>query len=363
MAITTLLPSTGAFMSVSPVHQGLFNKIYNQKKLQLAFPKRYQIACEGACAFVGKVPRGCAECLSLQVKTISGIPNTYVNTEKVCNADCPYCFYFPENGNDISKKNCNHVNLPKDWKDVFKEKLKHPMHPLQVMHHIFEIQETYKHGLLYPVYNFTGDACEPLLYFDVVKEIIKTIKQNIEPGLCQVSEYPGLFKIYTNGILLTEDICKYFGENGIQEIRVNIAASDFSDDVYKNIEIATKYIENVIVEVAVYPPYRKQLLDMVERLNTIPISNVTLCQLKIRDMRVFNKIDKLLPNYSFYKANPHWYVLDDKGLTEDIISKVLYNNYHYSILDCNCFTIGYKDQTSIIKPDNKLEIKRICKLN
>jgi len=61
--------------------------------------------------------------------------------------------------------------------------------------------------------------------------------------------------LYTNGLLVTEESLKALAEAGLDEIRFNLAASNCSDKVIKNIGIAKKYIKSVGIESPMTPEF------------------------------------------------------------------------------------------------------------
>ena len=74
------------------------------------------------------------------------------------------------------------------------------------------------------------------------------------------------FWIYTNGILADEARLEKLAELGISEIRFNLAATDYSSQVLKNVERARGGFEYVVVEVPSYPPHKQKLLACLEEL-------------------------------------------------------------------------------------------------
>lgn len=61
--------------------------------------------------------------------------------------------------------------------------------------------------------------------------------------------------LYTNGILATEESLKALGEVGLNEIRFNLGASNCSDKVIRNMELAKKFIPMVGIETPMTPEF------------------------------------------------------------------------------------------------------------
>ena len=67
--------------------------------------------------------------------------------------------------------------------------------------------------------------------------------------------------LYTNGTLATEESLKALGDAGLDEIRFNLAATNCSDKVIENMEIAKKYIKSVGIE----SPMPRRLKDSSQK--------------------------------------------------------------------------------------------------
>lgn len=66
--------------------------------------------------------------------------------------------------------------------------------------------------------------------------------------------------LYTNGTLATEESLKALGDAGLDEIRFNLAATNCSDKVIENMEIAKKYIKSVGIESPMPPAFFERFL-------------------------------------------------------------------------------------------------------
>jgi pyruvate formate-lyase activating enzyme-like uncharacterized protein len=66
--------------------------------------------------------------------------------------------------------------------------------------------------------------------------------------------------LYTNGTLATEESLKALGDAGLDEIRFNLAATNCSDKVIENMEIAKKYIKCVGIESPMPPAFFERFL-------------------------------------------------------------------------------------------------------
>lgn len=336
-------------MNVMDIQSGLLSKAKHQLRLNKLYPDIYKLHLGGSCAHIGKLPKGCGGCYNKKIKPFDGRCSAILNLPNLCNADCPYCFHLKGDGDLESRRQILQTDLDrlfccfKGWEKKWDAFTSNPYSYLNESNVSFDIGCNYDGDLLYALYNFTGYGAEPLLYLDIIEKMLGYIKQKIEPIVNRFSKYSSCFKLYTNGKLLTKDVCERLATHGINEIRVNVAADNFSDSVYRNVEIAKQYIKTVCVEVAVYPPYEKQLIDMTNILHDLKVDNLSLCQLKVPTTKHIENLSTQLSDYFFYKGADGFYVLDDKGLTESLIEQIINKGYIYSVLDCNVFTLGFEE--------------------
>ena len=83
--------------------------------------------------------------------------------------------------------------------------------------------------------------------------------------------------VYTNGILLTEDILKQLKDVGIQEVRMDLVATDFNPEIMKKLEWVRKYMNRVTVEVPMVPETYKALVTD-QLLKELPIDQLNLAE-------------------------------------------------------------------------------------
>ena len=152
----------------------------------------------------------------------------------------------------------------------------------------------------YITYNITGSGAEPSLYMPVLVRILEYYNRVFHPQVKEMTEEAPTVKLYSNGYNLTEKNIDKLAELGVTELRINVAALNFSDEIYKRVEYATKRIPLVTFEVAVYPPYKNKLFEMVDIAEQVGVKHISWCQLKIYEREVFEKLKKFesLKNYN-----------------------------------------------------------------
>jgi len=144
---------------------------------------------------------------------------------------------------------------------------------------------------------------EPFLYMDRIKHYAKEI-MDIKSGLYQY--------IYTNGIAVTKDSVKELRDVGIEEVRFNLAATDFSDGVVKKMVYVRKIVPFLTIEV---PSLRDTCLKIKKNLHKfidIGVDQINLCEVNINQH-----------NNLYFKNDPcyHVYPFSLKEVKEGSISR------------------------------------------
>lgn len=94
--------------------------------------------------------------------------------------------------------------------------------------------------------------------------------------------------LYTNGILATEESFKALGEAGLDEIRFNLAASNCSDKVIENIDIARKYIKSVGIESPMSPDFFESFLKKKNDILKVQPDFINLAELHLNENNIGN---------------------------------------------------------------------------
>lgn len=296
---------------VIPIQQAYKKKIARQANVT-----GLKFRCHGSCAHVGDdISPGCYGCFysdacfcGFMLGRDFGLPN-------VCNRDCVYCFEPHKVG--LTPVVSSGWRLEGEWKEAIKGSL-------------LEQRRDIVSDCPMQYYEFTG-VCEPLLYLPVLESLMSFLRDVIDPMMGT----RGWAKVYTNGTMLNLDQVLRLRDLGFDEVRIHLGASGFSKEVYDNIRLTVKHIPTVTVETPSWPPHRDNLFKMLPIIEDIGVKHLNICQIEIASKAQLERIEKALGEVELYQA--FYPMVDDGGLVEEIMRKVLEEGYSYSVLDCNGF--------------------------
>lgn len=120
--------------------------------------------------------------------------------------------------------------------------------------------------------SFSGG--EPFLYLDKVVEWLDFINENYADL--------NLYKwIYTNGTKVTKESCLLLKEKGINEIRFDLAATNYNEKIIEKIKYCKSIFDKICVEVPVEPWKTDKLISILPELNEIGLDYLNLHELAI----------------------------------------------------------------------------------
>lgn len=306
-------------MRLITIQEAFSKKIQRQQDLAAKYPQ-IKFHCGGYCFHKGKISEGCIGCFieSSRIFVLGILLGEDVGLPNVCNFACPHCF---------PSKKSNYVAgayaVPLNWK--LTEEIKQ---------NYLENANKCRDQIEFLVYNFTGTSSEPLFYLPVVDQYMDFLVNELEP----IVGKRGFAKIYTNGVFLNENRIEKLVDMRIDEVRVNVSADGFSKKVYDNIEKAVNKIPVVTVEVPLWEPYRQGLFEMLPIIDGLGVKHLDLCQIEVMNDESLKKMAAHLPeDTAYFQVGERMLNLDDRGLCEELMERVLENKYSYSVIDCNSF--------------------------
>ena len=293
-------------MKIVPINEA-YERVFKRRE---GIP-RLEVHAAGGCAHIGKISPACLACFVPDEFHVNMTPCSDPYTA-YCNANCIYCT------DDRAARQPLVVEEPKfmdegslqDWEDEL------------VAGYNFQKQ-------IIPILSFSG-AGEPILQPKILEEVIGFYKERIEPAI----GVPVWVKIYTNGIAFDKKMAKWCKKVGFDEIRFHLGATNFSDQVYENIEMTSRYIDTVAIETPSWPPHRAKLFEMLGKAEELGIKHVNMGQIELTETNKFT-ISQAYPEAEIFQVGS--WVLDDGGLVYDLMREVAERDYSYSILDCSGF--------------------------
>ena len=194
----------------------------------------------------GEMTPGCKTCC-LKGKWTQIRPTTK------CNLKCSFCYYFGQ------KKFPEQELIPRDMYlingKLFGE---------SDIRLLFEIQGRK---------NLKGVAWlhyEPLLEIDKMLSLMKFIHQK--------AYYQW---IYTNGVLATKENLKKLADSGLDEIRFNLAATNCSNEVIKNMKNARKYFKYLCIESPMFTLFYKNFMKKKNMILDTGVDHIHFAELQL----------------------------------------------------------------------------------
>jgi len=145
---------------------------------------------------------------------------------------------------------------------------------------------------------------EPFLVYDRVVSFLKKLRKKCAPDL--------YVWLYTNGILVDEVRLKKLASLGLNEIRFDIGATNFSLD---KVKMAKGIIENVTIEIPAIPEELKRMKLLLPEMIKAGVSNLNLHQLRLTKYNA----PKLLKRDYTYVADERPLVLESEIMALELI--------------------------------------------
>lgn len=258
--------------------------------------KELQYHASGHCVHLGQISPGCRKCFTNEQGSGIQIGN-------LCMSRCPYCYYDPSRTEEPLKSINNKLA------DFFYMSLDPTWNPT-----IFSYQS----------------AGETLMYIDELEKFGAVL--DATQARSGVNQYRF---VYTNGILANREMLERVRDNlGAHEIRFHLSASDFSEGVFDNMKIAAEMGFFVTVEEPSWPHHRKQLFDMLPRLQEIGVKHLDMVEVQLTSHNR-SAVDRHYPGKMGKAYKDYYYHLYDEGLVYDIMEEVVAKGYTFSVMDCS----------------------------
>lgn len=223
-----------------------------------------------------------------------------------CNLACPHC---PQMG--------RHKSAPEHvWANGGDDAIHYPDDLKRVIRRNPQIK-----GI-----SFSGG--EPFKYFDTMVEWIEYINKELP------EKY--YLWVYTNGTLVKEEQLKKLGELGVQEIRFDHAATDYSKKMTEIMKISKKYIKYLTVEIPVLPKLQKKLLGILKTYDEIGLDFLQLHELQLCEdnfQRLIKEEVDVTLNYA--NKNGGQFNLESMFQIYEVINEIINKGYEIIFNDCS----------------------------
>lgn len=161
---------------------------------------------------------------------------------------------------------------------------------------------------------------EPLLVFDRTLNYIKAIRDKGDSDI--------YIWMYTNGILIDEHKLRLLASAGLNEIRFDIGATNYSLD---KIKLAKGIIKNISIEIPSIPEELEILKSLLPEMIKVGVSNLNLHQLRLTK----HNAKKLLSREYTYVSDERPIVLESEIAALELINYARENKLDIGINYCS----------------------------
>ena len=152
-----------------------------------------------------------------------------------------------------------------------------------------------------------------------------------------VSHFPDMYYwVYTNGLLLNEAILQKLSELGLNEIRINAAATSYDHPkILSLIELCAHWIENVTVEIPAIPEHADRLLASITKWSQKGVKYLNLHELIFEPGTLSASMEG--PRQVIITEDGHEtaFHLHSREIIFNVMQKVRDEGIHLSVNDCS----------------------------
>jgi len=253
---------------------------------------------------------GCQSCLNNKI--------THIRHSSKCNVSCSFCYYIGINIPNIPKygyKLGNFIDRHLTKEELFLSLEK------QILGKVDAI------GWL---------GKEPLLEIEKIKEVAPFLKEN---GIHQY--------LYTNGVLVNKENIKILSDSGIDEIRFNLQATDFNEDVLNNMKNCVGIFKSVAIETPVYSKSFTNYLKYKEIIVDSGIDQINMPELQVSTATIvnFEKTEGAMYRHRKGYVSP----ISSRQYVYKLIELASQEKWPFIINDCSNETKFYRDTPYVPK--------------
>ena len=264
-----------------------------QNALKQAIPHLQSM--KGRSLYVGEnslFPRGCVGCLT-------GTGLTAIRKTNKCNISCPFCYNFGE----------------LDQQPPIGEGM------WEIGGGRYRVEDM---DLLLSIQKKPGSVCyvylEPFMEIEVYPEMIRRFH---EAGVYQ--------HMYTNGTLITEENIQALAEAGLDELRINLGATNCADSVIANLSVAARLLPHVGIETPMTPDFFESFHAKKEQILSSGIQFMNCAELHLNPNNLVNYDSEPLYMSRQGYLSPAW----SRELTLTLMAEADRETWPVAVHDCS----------------------------
>jgi len=144
--------------------------------------------------------------------------------------------------------------------------------------------------------------------------------------------------VYTNGILADPEHLNVLQSLGIEEIRFNLAATNYSEEIIEKIDAARTRFKYVVVEVPSYPKQREALTGCLEQLDRIGIDQLNLQELLVTEANVRSLEGEGYQSGIFNLKK--FFLYGSRRMSYEVMLHCVNEGYSFTVNDCSASEFG-----------------------
>lgn len=241
---------------------------------------------------------------------------TQIRTTTKCTLNCSFCYYFGQKDFPLREM------IPTDLYMIAENSYTEDDVKL-----LFEKQgKKFLNGVAWLHY-------EPLMELDKMLCLMKFIHQK------------GYYQwLYTNGVLATKENLKKISNAGLDEIRFNLAATDCSESVIKNMRIARKYFKYLCIESPMFTKFYNAFMKKRKAILDTGVDHIHFAELQLSQRTIDNFRDEG-PIYRYKRR--HVSPIKSRQLTYDVFETAVKEHWKGVVLhDCSNETKYFREFSS-----------------
>lgn len=170
---------------------------------------------------------------------------------------------------------------------------------------------------------------EPFMYLDKICDVASCVQKTQK----QIYQW-----CYTNGILVTEDKLKRLKDVGIEEVRIDLTATNFDEGIINKLQMIREIIGKVTVEVPAVPETHNKLINekYINRITDLGVEQINIAEMMLRRGLNWKTYADYLDIYVYkYCCDPIYSPVYSRHITLEVMEYVINNKINILVNDCS----------------------------